>query len=75
MYLLPAAPTRFCWICGRMIQLQTLATDEHGSSVHEDCYVLRGALKKASASAVAARLPEGQGSARQYLRGFSVRNV
>jgi hypothetical protein len=28
-----------CWICRRSIRLEERKIDEHGFSVHEDCYV------------------------------------
>lgn len=31
--------TKFCWICGRPVSLETCMIDEHGSAVHEDCYI------------------------------------
>ena len=68
MLLLPAAPTRFCSICGRMIQLPTFAIDDHGCAVHEDCYTRRAASKKANATVRAT-------STLQYLKGFAVRNA
>lgn len=27
-----------CWICGRSIRLEECKIDEHGFSVHQDCY-------------------------------------
>jgi hypothetical protein len=27
-----------CWMCGRSIRLEECKIDEHGFSVHEDCY-------------------------------------
>jgi hypothetical protein len=31
-------PTQVCSICGRVINLKTSKTDEHGRVVHEQCY-------------------------------------
>jgi hypothetical protein len=30
-----------CWICGKAVNLNTCKTDEHGLTVHEECYVAR----------------------------------
>jgi hypothetical protein len=38
----------FCSICGRRVSLETTRTDEHGHSVHEDCYVLKVRLHNAT---------------------------
>ena len=38
----------FCGICGRKISLETTRTDEHGHTVHEDCYVLKVRLHNAT---------------------------
>jgi hypothetical protein len=38
-----------CWICGGGVSLETCKTDEHGKAVHEECYVARMALERASA--------------------------
>jgi len=46
----PAPDHRWtCWICGRGVSLEISKTDEHGKAVHEECYVVRVALEKASA--------------------------
>lgn len=34
-------PARYCWICGQEVLLEKCKTDEHGSAVHESCYVAR----------------------------------
>jgi hypothetical protein len=34
-----------CFICHQPVTVETSKTDEHGNSVHEDCYVSRIALK------------------------------
>ena len=39
--------TQMCWICGRAVHLDTCKTDEHGSAVHEQCYVAKIALEGA----------------------------
>ena len=48
--VLPIASSRpfFCGICGRRISLETTRTDEHGHTVHEDCYVLKVRLHNAT---------------------------
>lgn len=28
----------FCWMCGKLVELETCKTDEHGMAVHENCY-------------------------------------
>jgi hypothetical protein len=33
-----------CWICGKPVVLENCNVDEHGLSVHEECYVARVAL-------------------------------
>jgi len=38
-----------CWICGKNVSLEVCKTDEHGKAVHEECYVARVALERASA--------------------------
>ncbi len=30
-----------CWICGRVVSLESCKTDENGNAVHEECYVAR----------------------------------
>ena len=42
-----------CWLCGKAVSLEVCKTDEYGKSVHEECYVTRLALEKASAQWVA----------------------
>jgi hypothetical protein len=42
-----------CWLCGKAVSLEASQTDEYGKSVHEECYVARLALEKASAQWVA----------------------
>lgn len=37
-----------CAICGKPVDLQTAKTNEIGKAVHDECYVLREALKRAS---------------------------
>jgi hypothetical protein len=27
-----------CWICGKLVELETCKTDEHGNAVHRRCY-------------------------------------
>jgi len=33
-----------CWICGKVVDLKTCKTDEHGNAVHEQCYAAKLAL-------------------------------
>jgi hypothetical protein len=33
-----------CWICGKVVDLSQCNVDEHGSAVHEDCYIAKLAL-------------------------------
>jgi hypothetical protein len=40
-----AAKPLACWICGRVVDLNTCKTDEHGLAVHDPCYVTRTILK------------------------------
>ena len=40
-------PSRICWICGKSVSLENCKIDEHGSAVHEECYVAKVALAKA----------------------------
>jgi hypothetical protein len=37
-----------CSICNRRVSLENAKTDEHGLAVHEECYVLKLRLKRAS---------------------------
>jgi hypothetical protein len=34
-----------CWICGKMVSLESCMIDEHGLAVHEDCSVAKIAAK------------------------------
>jgi hypothetical protein len=34
-----------CSICNKLVDLENTKTDDHGKAVHEECYVLREALK------------------------------
>ena len=38
--------SRFCWICGKVISLETCKTDDHGNMVHEFCYAMRIKLQQ-----------------------------
>lgn len=40
--------TRFCWICGRAVSLESCKADEHGNMVHEDCYLVRMKLNNSA---------------------------
>ena len=42
------APLPACSICNKPVQLETSKTDENGSAVHEECYVLKLTLKQAT---------------------------
>ena len=37
-----------CSICNRRVPLEDAKTDEHGLAIHEQCYVLKLRLKRAS---------------------------
>jgi hypothetical protein len=37
-----------CSICNKPVDLETSKTDDRGKAVHEQCYVLRHALKSAT---------------------------
>lgn len=37
-----------CSVCNKPVDLKTTKTDDHGKAVHEECYVLRQALKDAT---------------------------
>jgi hypothetical protein len=37
-----------CSICNQPVDLETAKTDDHGKAVHEQCYLLRHALKNAT---------------------------
>lgn len=43
--------TKFCWICGKDVQLEHCTIDEHGLSVHKSCHEERMLLKAASLQA------------------------
>lgn len=52
-----------CWLCGRAVSLENCKTDEYGEAVHEECYVARIALERASAQWVADNTPtRGEGA-------------
>jgi hypothetical protein len=38
-------PTGMCWICGKVVDLKTCKTDEHGNAVHGECYAANVALR------------------------------
>jgi hypothetical protein len=60
-----------CWICGSACRLENCKTDELGLVVHEDCYVLRMALKRAT-DGVRSKAPMRHPRS-EYLRGHAVR--
>ena len=76
---LAEAPTMFspsifcCWICGSACRLEDCKTDELGLAVHEDCYALRMALKRATDGA-RSKDPIRH-LRREYLHGHAVRNL
>ena len=37
-----------CCICGQPVKLETSKTDEFGHAVHEDCYILKVRLHRAT---------------------------
>jgi hypothetical protein len=39
-------PRQMCWICGKLVELETCKTDEHGNAVHERCYAAKMALSR-----------------------------
>jgi len=43
-----------CRICGKPVSLETAKTDKFGKAVHEDCYVFKLRLERASQDAKAA---------------------
>ena len=46
----PTQPEISCSICNRPVDLETAKADGGGNAVHEECYVLREALKNATQS-------------------------
>ncbi len=42
----PGGP--ICSICGQPVKLETSKTDEFGHAVHEECYILKVALHRAT---------------------------
>jgi len=40
--------TTMCFICGKSIPLEVAKTNDYGRAVHEECYVLRMKLEKAT---------------------------
>jgi|HubBroStandDraft_6_1064221.scaffolds.fasta_scaffold69989_2 hypothetical protein len=53
---------RFCWICGRVVALETCKIDEHGLAVHESCYVTKIALQNIQIPMMAKRMVKGRAS-------------
>jgi hypothetical protein len=37
-----------CLLCGKPVSLDTSKTDENGKAIHEECYVLRMRLRRAT---------------------------
>jgi hypothetical protein len=37
---------KFCWICGKKVELKDCKVDDKGMPVHEKCYVARIALEQ-----------------------------
>ena len=52
-----------CWLCGKPVSLEACKTDEYGKSVHEECYIARLALEKASAQWVAQNIQQAREAA------------
>jgi hypothetical protein len=48
---------RVCWICGRVVSLESCIIDEHGLAVHEECAVAKIA-SRANPSAPQTKLPQ-----------------
>jgi len=46
----PTRPEHLCAVCNKPVDLKTTKTNDYGKVVHEECYVLRQALKDASQS-------------------------
>jgi hypothetical protein len=45
----PAVPGGpICGICGTPVKLETTKTDEYGRAVHEQCYILKVKLHRAT---------------------------
>jgi hypothetical protein len=36
-----------CWICAKRVDVQSCKSDEHGKTVHKNCYMFKFALEKA----------------------------
>jgi hypothetical protein len=49
----------FCRICGKPVAVETSKTDGDGQAIHEDCYVQKVKLEKASANGDQANLGTG----------------
>lgn len=45
-------PTHICWLCGKDVDLRACKIDEHGSAVHESCYMVKLALLAGSAQSI-----------------------
>jgi hypothetical protein len=52
--------THYCGICGGKIVLEKCSTDEHGSAVHEACYVARIKMETESSSPGSNRVFENE---------------
>ena len=45
----PSVPTwPICSICGQPVKVETTKTDEYGRAVHEQCYLLKVKLHRAT---------------------------
>jgi hypothetical protein len=54
---------RTCWICGKAVKLEVCKIDEHGFSVHEECYVARIVMNgRAAATALENGFPKKPGA-------------
>jgi hypothetical protein len=56
----------FCWICGDAVDLKNSETDEHGLTVHAECYSLKLTLAKGS-NPLMVRKPAHRAAALWYL--------
>jgi len=46
--ILPKQPEALCPICDQLVSLELAKTDECGRAIHEECYVLKLKLERAS---------------------------
>jgi hypothetical protein len=43
-------PQTLCSICNRPVSLENAKTEEHGLAIHEECYLLKLKLKRATSA-------------------------